>query len=379
MKLRQKLILLFIMLFLLISGAIFWMLNNTLLQILPQSFNEVQNGIIGDKIRSLNVTVAVLLLSAGLIGIILGILAINIILKPVFTLLHSSKNTASGNLLSEAFVKSKDEFQEIADSFNQIQTQQKRVIQAIYQSAAQIQAISAHISSGSANLIQNTREQETTLYQLKNILTQTNSTIQQMSANTGQSNHLAHTTCQMIKASDEVFTETTRIMYQITSSSKQIMDIIKVVNEIAFQTNLLALNAAVEAARAGDQGRGFAVVASEVRNLAGRCAQSSKEIESLISERVSLVDCGASLIQKVTAILDSVINHSKQNAELIHQVIAAINEQAGASRMVQTCINQLSQITELNTTAIQEITNYDKLLHETTRKLLVIASHYKIG
>jgi methyl-accepting chemotaxis protein len=377
--LKQKLICLFFSILLGLGGLAFGAINGMAAHIILQNSAGIDKSRIANTLRDLNLSLAFLFLVAGIAGLIICIVVINLILKPVPVLLNSCKNTASGNLLAEALVKSRDEFQDLADGFNRIRAHQKRVIQAVLQTAAQIQSISAHILSGNQNLVQRVREQETTLDQLKITIAEVSSTIQQIAVNTGQSDQLSHSTSQIITESENCFAETNQTMNQITSSSKQIMEIIKVVNEIAFQTNLLALNAAIEAARAGDQGRGFAVVAAEVRNLAGRCSQSAKEIETLISERVSQVNYGNTLIQKFTVLLERIVTNTTRNSELVDEVMSAMSQQAGASRMIQTSINQLTQIARLITSTVNEINNSDMLLHEAAKKLLVIAGHFKMS
>lgn len=341
-------------------------------------FTGADHRLLSHQLRDLNIILAVLFIVTGIIGLIFTSVITHRILKPLPVLLSSCQNNVAGNLISEALVKSNDEFKELAEGFNQIRSQQKRVIQMIMQAAAQIETNSTHISNSKEDLSQHAREQEQTLDQLRTVITDVNTSIQQVVTHAARSDRNSCPTSQIVHESETLFHDTHRTMNQITSSNKQIMEIIKVVNEIAFQTNLLALNAAIEAARAGEQGRGFAVVAGEIHNLAGRCANSAREIEVLIMDSVSQVDHSSILFQKLTLMLERIITNTQHDSEAMTEIMSSISEQAGVSQMVQTTINQLTQLTRMNTAIINEIDTFDKLLHEAAQKLLVIASRFKL-
>jgi methyl-accepting chemotaxis protein len=368
--LKQKLICIYFLLLLIFGGSAFGVFNLW--------FTAASHPLPSHQLRDLNVILAVLFIAAGVTGWIITSVIAHRILKPVSILLNSCQNTITGNLLSEAVVKSNDEFKELADSFNQIRAQQKRIIQMIIQAATQIETNSTRIFDSKEDLFRQAREQERTLDQLHAVITDVNNTIQQIATRASRADWNSHSTAQIIRESEALFGDTHRTMDQITSGNKQIMEIIKAVNEIAFQTNLLALNAAIEAARAGEQGRGFAVVAGEIHNLASRCANSAREIEILILDSVSQVDHSSILIQKLTLMLERIIADIRRDSEVMTEIMAAMGEQAGVSQMVQTAVNQLTQITRMNMAIINEIDTFDKQLRETAQKLLIITSRFKI-
>lgn len=330
------------------------------------------------ELRDVNILLAVLAIISGIFGFIVTSIITGRILKPVPVLLNSCQNNIAGNLLSEALVKSHDEFRELADGFNQIRSQQKWIIQMIMQAATLIENNLSHISKNKDDLLQYAKEQEQTLEQLRSCVLDVNQTIQQVATRASRPELNSYPVSQIVRESETLFDETRRTMEQITNGNKQIIEIIKAVNEIAFQTNLLALNAAIEAARAGEQGRGFAVVAGEIHNLAGRSANSAREIEVLIMESVNQLDHSSILFQKLTLMLERMIANSQRDTEAISEIMAAISEQAGVSQMIQTTINQLSQIARMNTVILTKMDNFDKQLHEAAQKLLIIAKRYQL-
>ena len=168
-------------------------------------------------------------------------------------------------------------------------------------------------------------------------------------------------------------------MGEITSASKQIADIIGVIDEIAFQTNLLALNAAVEAARAGEQGRGFAVVASEVRNLAGRSATAAREIKDLIKDSVDKVEEGSKLVDKSGQTLEEIVISVKQVSDIIAEIAAASEEQTAGIVQVNEAIAQLDEMTQQNASLVEEATAASKSMGEQAHDLNEQVSFFTTG
>ena len=179
--------------------------------------------------------------------------------------------------------------------------------------------------------------------------------------------------------SGEVVREAMAAMTGIDKSSKQISDIIGVIDEIAFQTNLLALNAGVEAARAGDAGRGFAVVASEVRALAQRSAQAAKEIKGLISTSTAQVEQGVRLVAKTGEALGRIVEQVVEINAVITDIAASAQEQSTGLQQVNTAVNEMDQVTQQNAAMVEEMTAAAHGLASESEELGQMVARYQVG
>jgi methyl-accepting chemotaxis protein len=179
-------------------------------------------------------------------------------------------------------------------------------------------------------------------------------TVKQNADNALQANQLAMSASQVAVKGGDVVAQVVDTMGSINDSAKKIVDIIGVIDGIAFQTNILALNAAVEAARAGEQGRGFAVVAAEVRNLAQRSAGAAKEIKALIGDSVGKVDAGAKLVDQAGATMQEVVDSVKRVSDIISEIAAASREQSAGIEQVNQAITQMDQVTQQNAALVEE-------------------------
>jgi methyl-accepting chemotaxis protein len=167
-------------------------------------------------------------------------------------------------------------------------------------------------------------------------------------------------------------------MGSINDSSKKIVDIISVIDGIAFQTNILALNAAVEAARAGEQGRGFAVVASEVRNLAQRSAAAAKEIKTLIGDSVEKVDAGAKLVDHAGATMQEIVASIARVTDIMGEITAATQEQTSGIEQINQAISQMDQVTQQNASLVEEAAAASEAMQDQASKLSQVVSVFKL-
>jgi methyl-accepting chemotaxis protein len=205
------------------------------------------------------------------------------------------------------------------------------------------------------------------------------STVQQNADNVRQANELANAASSVAVKGGDVVAEVVGTMGSINASSRKIVDIIGVIDGIAFQTNILALNAAVEAARAGEQGRGFAVVASEVRNLAQRSAAAAKEIKGLIGDSVDKVEAGSKLVNAAGATMDEVVASVKRVTEIMSEIALAGQEQSSGIAQVNQAIAQMDQVTQQNAALVEEAAAAADSMQEQARQLSVVVSTFKLA
>jgi methyl-accepting chemotaxis protein len=206
-----------------------------------------------------------------------------------------------------------------------------------------------------------------------------NSTVQQNSANAQRANELALSASDVALKGGAVVSQVISSMSSIDASARKIVEIISVIDGIAFQTNILALNAAVEAARAGEQGRGFAVVATEVRNLAHRSAAAAKEIKVLIDNSVEQVDAGSKLVTEAGATMDEVVSSVARVSTIIAEITSAGREQASGIEQINQAITQMDAVTQQNAALVEQAAAAASSLQDQAGTLSELVSRFRIG
>ena len=207
---------------------------------------------------------------------------------------------------------------------------------------------------------------------------QLTSTVKQNAENAKQANQLSMSASDIAIKGGQVVGEVVQTMASISTSSKKIVDIISVIEGIAFQTNILALNAAVEAARAGEQGRGFAVVASEVRNLAQRSAAAAKEIKTLIGDSVDKVDIGSQQVDQAGATMNEIVIAVKRVTDIMSEIAAASNEQRAGIEQVNQAITQMDEVTQQNAALVEQAAAAAEAMQEQAGALMEAVSVFKL-
>ena len=261
---------------------------------------------------------------------------------------------AKGDLTETIAAEYHGTFGQLKLDSNQTVAQLSRIVATIKQVTETIHTASREIAAGNQDLSSRTEQQAASLEETASSMEQLTSTVKQNAESARQANQLAHGASQIALRGGQVVSDVVTTMGEIHDSSRKIVDIISVIDGIAFQTNILALNAAVEAARAGEQGRGFAVVASEVRSLAQRSATAAKEIKTLIGDSVEKVDNGTKLVEQAGRTMDEVVGSVKQVTEIISAISAASEEQSSGIEQVNQAITQMDEVTQQNAALVEQ-------------------------
>ncbi|NYE61441.1 methyl-accepting chemotaxis protein [Duganella sp. 1224] len=276
------------------------------------------------------------------------------ITQPLNRAVGLAQAVAGGDLTMRMEVHSNDETGQLLRALIDMNAALARTVGQVRSGTDTITMASNEIANGNMDLSSRTEQQASSLEETASSMEELTSTVSQNAEHARQATRLVVAATDQATKGGQVVDEVVSTMGAIKESSNKIVDIISVIDGIAFQTNILALNAAVEAARAGEQGRGFAVVASEVRTLAQRSASAAKEIKELIGRSVQTVDAGSALVNQAGSTMQSIVQSVRQVAEIMQQISAASSEQSNGIEQVNQAIVSIDDVTQQNAALVEQ-------------------------
>jgi methyl-accepting chemotaxis protein len=344
----------------------------------------IQSGL-ADSRDKLRQGLAINLAAAGFIVVVLGVLSHFIIAgidrqlggEPAYAT-RIVQQVADGDLAAEITVTSGDT-RSLLHAMRNMQGRLLETVSRIHGTVGAVSAASQQIAAGNGNLSQRTEKQAANLEETAASLEELSGTIKENTTRARQADELARTAADSAARGGTAVAGVVSTMSSINESSKRIVDIIGVIDSIAFQTNILALNAAVEAARAGEQGRGFAVVASEVRSLAHRTSEAAREITSLIRDSVGRIAAGSQQVDAAGRTMDEIVQATQRVTQIMRDIAAASAEQYSGIEQVNRAMTQLDGVTQENASLVQEATAATLSLEHQAASLAQSVNFFKLA
>ncbi|MFZ6645008.1 methyl-accepting chemotaxis protein [Undibacterium sp. TJN25] len=335
------------------------------------------------KIDEVASTATRLLLLLAVLSLVFGVVCAWLlttgITRPLKNAVDAARRVAGGDLTGEISVESTDESGQLLQALKEMNGSLLSIVTEVRSGTDNIAISSSEIAAGNQDLSSRTEQQASSLEETASSMEELTSTVKNNADNARQANQLAASASSVAVRGGDVVAQVVGTMDSINDSSKKIVDIISVIDGIAFQTNILALNAAVEAARAGEQGRGFAVVATEVRNLAQRSASAAKEIKTLIGDSVEKVNIGTKLVAEAGTTMQEIVSSVQRVTDIITEITAASNEQSVGIAEVNTAIGQMDQVTQQNAALVEEAAAAAESMQNQAATLAQVVSVFKVN
>jgi len=300
------------------------------------------------------------------------------ITRPLQEAVVVARRVASGDLTAHIDDSARDETGQLLSALKEMNASLLGIVTEVRQGTEHITISSTEIAQGNQDLSRRTEQQAGALEETASSMEELTSTVKHNADNARQANQLATSAAQVAVKGGEVVAQVVGTMDSINQSSSKIVDIIAVIDGIAFQTNILALNAAVEAARAGEQGRGFAVVATEVRNLAQRSAGAAKEIKALIGDSVEKVNLGSKLVADAGTTMDEIVASVHKVSDMISEITAASSEQSAGINEVNQAIGSMDAVTQQNAALVEQAAAAAESMQQQAAALAQAVSVFKV-
>jgi len=315
---------------------------------------------------------------ASLLAVLVGYSVMRSITRPLNAAINIAERVAGGDLSVRVENSAHDETGKLLTALQGMRDGLVNAVTQVRDGSDAISVAAREIADGNANLSARTELQASTLEETASSMLELTDAVNHNAENARQANQLVMNASHVATQGGDVVTQVVNTMREIKDSSRQIVEIIGVIDGIAFQTNILALNAAVEAARAGEQGRGFAVVAAEVRGLAQRSASAAKEIAGLIQNSVKKVDAGSTLVDQAGTTMQDIVRSVKHVADIMTEISAASDEQSAGIRQVNDAIEQIDDMTQQNSALVEQAAAAAQSMHDQSMALGRAVSIFKI-
>ena len=323
-----------------------------------------------------------LLVSFGVLAVGLGVACAILITRsitvPIAQAVQVAASVEAGDLTSQINTDRHDEAGQLMGALHGMNARLLSIVSEVRSGTESIRTASHEIAAGNMDLSARTELQASSLQQTAASMAQMTQNVAMNADHARRANELAKSAAEVAGKGGAVVADVVRTMQEINESSTRIVDIISVIDGIAFQTNILALNAAVEAARAGEQGRGFAVVASEVRNLAQRSASAAKEIKGLIGESVSRVDTGARLVDQAGLTMRDVVDSIERVTTIMAEITSASDEQRDGLKQINLAVTQMDRVTQENAAMVEQAAAAAATLQDQAARLSGLVGVFKL-
>ncbi len=322
--------------------------------------------------------VLILTAAAALAGAVLAVSASRSITRPLRQALGVARQVAGGDLRRAVVSSRRDETGQLLQALNSMSGSLQEIVGQVRGGTDTIAEASRRIASGNADLSARTEQQAGSLRDTARSMAQLTTTVKQNADHARQANQMAASASAVALQGGAMVAQVVGTMGAIDASSRKIVDIIGVIDGIAFQTNILALNAAVEAARAGEQGRGFAVVASEVRNLAQRSAGAAREVKALINDSVGQVEAGSKLVGQAGATMDQIVASVQRVSGIIGDISSASQAQESGIEEINAAIAEMDKVTRQNAALVEQAAVGAESLQDQAAGLAQLVSRFKL-